>query len=89
MTNKRITSIDEYSYKGTDHVTLQTADDWIYRFQRPEEHEPYRFEFRQDPDGNRSEERRRLPQKVIDYMDDHYDTAQFRHEMQKHDSTHR
>lgn len=81
---KRVRHVDEYAFSGTDYVVLQTRDGWTYRFMRPEEHEPYRFDMKQRPDGSRDHVRdTRTPQPVVAYMEERYDCAQLHPEKRR------
>lgn len=69
--------VDEYSFSGTDYVTVKTRDGWTYRFMRPEEHQPYVFDMKQRPDGTRHNiPDTETPTPVVEYMEQHYDCAQ-------------
>lgn len=82
--SKTVVSVDEYAFKGTDYVTVETSDGWIYRFMRPEEHEPYRFDMKQRPDGSRDGVyETETPESVVRVMKSTYDCAQLHPERRK------
>lgn len=84
---KAVSSVDQYSYSGTDYVTVTTRDGWIYRFMRPNEHEPFVFDMKQRPDGTRSTIRTRTPSSVVEYMEANFDVAQLHPEHMKHENS--
>lgn len=81
--SKDVVSVDQYSFKGTDYVTIRTQDGWIYRFQRPESHQPYVFDRKQAPSGRFSDHDTRTPKKVVAYMERRFDCAQLHPEKLK------
>lgn len=76
MGNKDVKNSDEYTFSNTDYLIITTVDGWVYRFQRPNTHNPYVFEQRQRPDGSRDNiPNRRLPESVKEYIQEHFDGA--------------
>lgn len=69
--SKRIREIDEYTFSGTAYLTVETADGWLYRFNRPagETGAPYQPERRQRPDGSWSDRENPLPDAVVNELE--------------------
>jgi len=78
MRMKDVESHEVYCRNFTQYLTVKTKDEWIYRFKRPKkqsENHPFVFEKRQRPDGTWSESSRRLPDSVVEYVQDKFDVA--------------
>lgn len=80
---KSVIGYEEYEFKGTEYVSVETDDGWIYRFNRPESCVPYTFEMKQRPDGTTDESKNRVPSAVVEFMERKYDSAQLHPERKK------
>lgn len=80
---KEVMDVDDYEFNGTQYVTVYTRDEWIYRFSRLDDDEPYTFDQKRSPDGG-SGTRDKTPQQVVEYMESNYDCAGLHREKQKH-----
>lgn len=69
-TNKNVRAYDNYTFKGTEYLEVKTRDGWLYRFCRPDESVPFQAERRQRPDGTWADRDDRLPDDVVNWLED-------------------
>ena len=80
---KRVGTVEEAEFKGTEEVYVNTTDGWTYVFQRPSGSEAFRFKHKRRPDGSKSPLRHRTPEAVVEYMEKTYDCGNLHPEFKK------
>lgn len=85
----RVKSVDDYEFGGKEYVTVWCDNDWGYRFSRLRSDEPYTFDRKIRPNGDRVFNGEPTPKPVVEYMEKWYDCADLHRDRKKSDTTYR